>query len=152
VSSTLRLWIYTGFYHKVNGIHFVVKRVPEWIGEYITPLIAYRRSSPHAYGRAKHHRPPIIQPKLNEGRWLERPIGVEGCYATDPRRPNSQWWGGALDNVNRGSHALPSLRSAPTGNPAPVTKGCVPFANLCTTRGRGRGGRTSGRKRARRLL
>jgi serine/threonine protein kinase len=38
-------WIYTGFYHKVNGI--TVKRVPEWIGEYITPLIAYRRSSPH---------------------------------------------------------------------------------------------------------
>lgn len=29
-------WIYEGFYHKVNGI--TVKRVPEWIGEYITPL------------------------------------------------------------------------------------------------------------------
>jgi len=29
-------WIYEGFYHKVNGV--TVKRVPEWIGEYITPL------------------------------------------------------------------------------------------------------------------
>lgn len=29
-------WIYASFYHKVNGV--TVKRVPEWIGEYITPL------------------------------------------------------------------------------------------------------------------
>lgn len=29
-------WIFEGFYHKVNGVN--VKRVPEWIGEYITPL------------------------------------------------------------------------------------------------------------------
>lgn len=29
-------WIYEGFYRKVNGV--TVKRVPEWIGEYITPL------------------------------------------------------------------------------------------------------------------
>jgi len=28
-------WIYEGFYHKVNGV--TVKRVPEWIGEYLTP-------------------------------------------------------------------------------------------------------------------
>jgi hypothetical protein len=29
-------WIYEGFYHKVNGV--TVKRVPNWIGEYLTPL------------------------------------------------------------------------------------------------------------------
>lgn len=29
-------WIYEGFYRKVNGV--TVKRVPEWIGEYITPI------------------------------------------------------------------------------------------------------------------
>lgn len=29
-------WIYTGFYHKVDGV--TVKKVPEWIGDFITPL------------------------------------------------------------------------------------------------------------------
>ena len=29
-------WIYEGFYTKVNGV--TAKRVPEWIGEYITPI------------------------------------------------------------------------------------------------------------------
>jgi len=29
-------WIYEGFYQKINGV--TVKRVPEWIAEYITPV------------------------------------------------------------------------------------------------------------------
>lgn len=29
-------WIYQGFYHKLDGV--TIKKVPEWIGEYLTPL------------------------------------------------------------------------------------------------------------------
>lgn len=29
-------WIYKGFYHNIDGV--TVKKVPQWIGEYITPL------------------------------------------------------------------------------------------------------------------
>lgn len=35
-SFTSFLWIYNSFYHEVNGI--MIKRVPEWIGEFITPM------------------------------------------------------------------------------------------------------------------
>lgn len=35
-SFTSLLWIYNSFYHEVNGVK--VKKVPKWIGEFITPL------------------------------------------------------------------------------------------------------------------
>ena len=30
------VWIYDSFYHNINGV--IIKKVPSWIGEYITPL------------------------------------------------------------------------------------------------------------------
>ena len=33
---TSLLWIYNSFYHEVNGV--MTKKVPDWIGEFITPL------------------------------------------------------------------------------------------------------------------
>jgi len=35
-SFTSLLWIYDSFYHEVNGV--TTKRIPAWIGEFITPL------------------------------------------------------------------------------------------------------------------
>lgn len=33
---TSLLWIFNGFYKEVNGV--TVKRIPSWVGEFITPL------------------------------------------------------------------------------------------------------------------
>lgn len=36
-SFTSLLWVYDSFYHKVNGK--MKKKIPEWIGEFITPIV-----------------------------------------------------------------------------------------------------------------